>query len=159
VPLFQAALYRQGYKLALGADAKDVVPVIVLRHRATVLAMDDALWAKYPVARVANVKPSEANRKKDPFPAFNPYARPHTEAEKEYGEYLLEGAARRRGGGAGLQQRLPGLHLPPGQGGQGRPRRAPRRGARGLLRGVTLQPSGVYATLRAQEVGCTFMRS
>jgi hypothetical protein len=29
----------------------------------------------------------------------------------------------------------------------------------GLLRGVTLQPSGVYATLRAQEVGCTFMRS
>jgi hypothetical protein len=29
----------------------------------------------------------------------------------------------------------------------------------GLLRGVALQPSGVYATLRAQEVGCTFMRS
>jgi intracellular sulfur oxidation DsrE/DsrF family protein len=121
--------------------------------------MDDALWAKYPVARVANVKPSEANRKKDPFPAFNPYARPHTEAEKEYGEYLLEGLL---GAGAvvlacnnafmGFTYRLAKETKADLD--------AVRAEARaGLLRGVALQPSGVYATLRAQEVGCTFMRS
>jgi intracellular sulfur oxidation DsrE/DsrF family protein len=157
-PLFQAVVYRQGYKQALGVDPAEVVPVVVLRHTATVLVLDDAVWAKYPVARFADVRAPGA-KKKAPFPTVNPYSRPHAPAEQEYAEYMLSGllasgvvvlACDRafQGITAALASRV------------GAPVDAVRADARaGLMPGVILQPSGVYATLRAQEAGCTFMRS
>jgi len=156
--LYLSWLYRDGYGKALGTPAADVVPVLVLRHAATVLAFDDALWAKYPIARLSNVKPSDA-KKKDPWPTYNPYARPHTEAEKQYASFMLDGVL---AAGAvvlacntafqGFSSRL------------AKEIRADVAQLREEMRarvvpGVIFQPSGIYATLRAQEVGCTFMRA
>ena len=151
-------LYRDGYQQALGVPAADVVPVLVLRHTATVLAFDAALWAKYPIARLANVKPSDA-KKKDPWPTYNPYVRPHTDAEKEYAPFLLEGVL---AGGAivlACNTAFQGFsaRLAKDVGADVTRLREEMRAH--VVRGVIFQPSGVYATLRAQEVGCTFMRA
>lgn len=152
--LMQARIYRDGYRQALGAPAADVAPVIVLRHNATVLAFDDALWAKYPVGRVRNVRDPATGQ----HPSRNPWSRPHSEAERRGGDFLealiasgvtvlaCELAARRT---AGMIAREAG----------GDPDAVMAEIRAGLVPGVLLQPSGIYATARAQEVGCVFMRS
>jgi hypothetical protein len=156
--LFQAAVYREGYRAALGTEPSEVVPVVVLRHTATVLTLDDAVWAKYPVARLFKVRPPEA-RKKDPWPTHNPFSRPHAESEKAYEQYFLAALIASGVVVLGCHNAFQGItyRLAKETGADVAEVRAEARA--GMLPGAVLQPSGIYATLRAQEVGCTFMRS
>jgi hypothetical protein len=156
--LFQAAIYREGYRAALGAEPTDVVPVLVLRHTATVLTLDDAIWARYPVARLFKVRPPEA-RKKDPWPTHNPFSRPHAESERQYEQYFLAALLASGVVVLGCHNAFQGItyRLAKEVGADVAAVRAEARA--GMVPGALLQPSGIYATLRAQEVGCTFMRS
>jgi hypothetical protein len=164
--LWQAWLFRRGYKEALGdAEARAAVPVVVIRHAATLLAIDDALWAKY--------KLGESRKINDPVlkkPAErNPFARPLPDAPKPEGNFALmlggepepsvEGLV--KGGAVVLACNLALNNL---IGGIARRSSQPEAQVRAevlanLVPGVILQPSGVYAVLRAQEVGCVYMRS
>lgn len=164
--LWQAWLFRRGYRDALGeAEAQGAVPVVVIRHAATVLAIDDALWAKYKLGETRKVndpvtkKPAERN----------PFARPLPDAPKPEGNFAvilagepepsLEGLMR-----SGAVVLACNLALENLIGGIARRSSQPVEAVRAEVRahlvpGVVLQPSGVYAVLRAQEVGCVYMRS
>jgi hypothetical protein len=164
--LWQAWLFRRGYKEALGdAEARAAVPVVVIRHAATLLAIDDAMWAKY--------KLGESRKINDPVlkkPAErNPFARPLPDAPKPEGNFAamlagepepsVEGLA--KSGAVVLACNLALNNL---IGGIARRTSQPEPQVRAevlanLVPGVILQPSGVYAVLRAQEVGCVYMRS
>jgi hypothetical protein len=153
--LRHARIYRDGYREALGVEGADVAAVVVLRHAATVLAFDDAIWAKYGVAKLRDVKDPSTQQ----HTAHNPFSRPHTDDERRRAGEFLEGliasgvvvlacnlATRRL---AGTMARQAGAAQDQVY--------AEVRG--GLVPGVLLQPSGIYATARAQEVGCVHLRS
>jgi hypothetical protein len=163
--LTQAWIYRSGYRAALGAEGRDVVvPVVVFRHAAASLALDDALWAKYGIGALRKIddpatrKPAERNPWSRPLPGAAPDADlvallgagtdPTVEGVLRAGGVVLVCdlalgrvasaiAAKVHGDAAAVHAEL----------------RA------GVVPGVIVQPSGVYATARAQEVGCVFMRS
>ncbi len=153
--LFHVGTYLRGYKAVFNTAEGDVHPVLVLRHLGTALAMDDALWAKYDVGKAVKYKHPATKQ----WYTFNPFSRPHDDKEKGMEPSLLEGMLKSGVTVLACNQALTGFA------GQIAAERKLDRGAvltefrAGLVPGVILQPSGIYATIRAQEVGCVFMRS
>ena len=164
--LWQAWLFRRGYREALGpAEAEATVPVVVIRHAATVLAIDDALWAKYKLGEMRKLndpvtkKPAERN----------PFARPLPDAPKPEGTLatMLEGQPEPNIQGllkegaivlacnVALENMIGAMAKRSGQ----TPEAIRAEAHAHLVPGVILQPSGVYAVLRAQEAGCVYLRS
>ncbi|AHG87715.1 hypothetical protein J421_0178 [Gemmatirosa kalamazoonensis] len=159
--LTQSWIYRRGYE-AMGAAPRDVVPVVVLRHAAAVVAADDALWAKYPIGALRKIDDPDTRKPAERNPwARTPVGKP-TGVEDMLGpgtDPTVEGVI--RSGGIVLVCNLALANSSRAI--------AKQRGLKaddvlaelraGLIPGVILQPSGVYATARAQEVGAVFMRS
>lgn len=161
--LFQAWIFRAGYKAALDDEAADVLPVVVLRHAATVLAFDDALWAKYRIGGARNVtdpatkqpavrnpwaRPRAGETSDSPVAALLPGIDPTVEGLVKSGAVVLACDLALRNFARGVAAR---------SGGDADAIATELRA--GVIPGVILQPSGVYASIRAQEVGAAFMRS
>lgn len=153
--VWQVDTYLRGYKTVFDTKPGEVQPVLVLRHEGTVLAMDDALWAKYALGKSVKYKNPKTKR----WYTYNPVARPHTDQEKAYASSLLEGALARGVVVLACNQALTGFAYQAAQETKQEPATVIEEFRRGLVPGVILQPSGVYASMRAQEVGCVFMRS
>lgn len=130
------SVFLSGYKEVYQAADADLQPVVVLRARGVHLAFNDALWEKYKLGEELK---TGANK--------NPYL----------------------GRLANLRQRnaiLLGCNLAASYYARGM---ASRAGAdfntvfnevkANLAPGVILMPSGVFATIRAQQAGCWFMKS
>lgn len=162
--LLQPWIYRAGYRAVFQAGPDAVVPVVVLRHQGTALAMDDAIWAKYAfgadrkVTDPATGKPAERN----------PWARRRAgeKADATFEALLggpvdptVEGLLSTGGIVLACEVAMKSFSrmLAKKLGGDAPAIFAELRA--GLIPGVIVQPSGVYATTRAQEAGCSFMRS
>ena len=165
LPLVQPWIYRRGYE-AMGAAPRDVVPVVVLRHAAAGLALDDALWAKYKLGALRKIDDPDTKKPAE----RNPWSRTvagkgDRDLESVLGpgvDPTVEGVL--RAGGVVLVCNLAlgrvARAIASGPNGQGQSADAVLADLRaGLVPGVLAQPSGVYATARAQEVGAVFMRS
>lgn len=155
--LLHATFFMQGYREQLDVGGNDVVPVVVLRHQGTAIALNDAIWAKYAIGERYKVKdPVTGNDAlRNPFIRVskndkNPLVPPDAclEALLASGVVLLacNKAAMRLAGQVAQQFKHDAEEV-----------RAEFRA--GLVPGVRLQPSGIYATLRAQDVGCAFIKS
>jgi hypothetical protein len=162
LPLLQAWIYRRGYE-AMGSAPGDIVPVVVLRHAGSVLALDDALWAKYALG---------AARKVDDPETKQPATR-NLWSRTAPGKGSAEVAAIL---GAGTDPTVEGVirsggvvlvcNLAIGRVARGIARERNLQAdavhaelRAGVVPGAIVQPSGIYATARAQEVGAVFMRS
>ena len=155
--LLHATFYRQGYQEQFGLGPSEVIPVVVFRHMGTGMAFNDALWAKYGLGERAKVidpvTGKDAVRNpfirvgKDEKNAMVP-ADASIEALLANGAVLLvcNKAAMRLAGQVAAKFSKPVEEV-----------RAEFRAA--VVPGVQLQPSGVYAVLRAQDVGCGFLKS
>jgi hypothetical protein len=164
--IWQSWLFRQGYREAMGAaEAQGALPVLVLRHRSTVLAVDDALWAKYKLGEVRKI--NEPGTEKPA--ARNPWARTRPDTPAPQGrmvailggepeptvESLLKGGAVVLVCNLALGQIVSEVAKQSGQSEE----QARAEVVAGLIPGTILQPSGVYAVLRAQEAGAVYLRS
>ena len=155
IALSQAVTYLTGYR-EMFPDS-EAVAVVVLRHMGTVMAMNDALWSKYELGEMVKLKdPStDAMAKRNPFIHVDKndkkaYIEPEEslEALRARGVVLLVCNKALMGLGGRLAEKLK------------RPVDEVRAEFRaGLVPGVVLQPSGIYAVARAQEVGCSLIRS
>jgi hypothetical protein len=164
--IWQAWLFRHGYQEAMGAaEAQAALPVVVLRHRATVLAVDDALWAKYKIGAARKIDDPATEK-----PAVrNPYARPRPDAPapaprmarilggepEPTVEGLIKAGAVVLVCNLALGQIVADVARQSGQSED----QARAEVVAALIPGAILQPSGVYAVLRAQEAGCVYLRS
>jgi hypothetical protein len=155
--LVHATFFMQGYREQLDVGASDVVPVVVLRHQGTAIALNDAIWAKYAIGERYKVKdPATGNDAlRNPFIRVskddkNPLVPPDAclEALLASGVILLacNKAAMKLAGQVAQKFNRDADEV-----------RAEFRA--GIVPGVLLQPSGIYATLRAQDVGCAFIKS
>lgn len=154
---FHATSYMSGYHEMFGTGTDEVVPVIVMRHRGTVLAFNDALWEKYALGERAKVTDPITGK-----PALrNPFIQGDADEKKALvspaesleglkarGAILLACNKAAMGFASEMAKKLK------------RDEEEVRAEVRnGIVPGVLLQPSGIYAVLRAQDVGCAFIKS
>ena len=155
--LVHATFFMQGYREQLNVGADDVVPVVVLRHQATVMALTDAIWEKYALGERSKVKDLATG--KDAL--RNPFLRVGADEKNPLvpADASLEALLASRV--ILLACNKAAMKLA-GQVAQKFDRNADDVRAEfraGIVPGVLLQPSGIYATLRAQDVGCAFIKS
>jgi hypothetical protein len=129
----------------------------VLRHAGTVIAMNDFLWEKYALGERAKVK--------DPITGKDALRNPFLHVSKDDKDPLVSPEASLEGliaSGAVLLVCNKAAMRYAGQMAQkfNRDPEEVRAEIRAnIVPGVMLQPSGIYATLRAQDAGCAFIKS
>jgi len=162
--LLNAIMYIRGMRDAAGAGEHDVQAVVVIRHLAIPMAFNDAIWQKYEIGKDKKVK---APRSED-WATRNPF---------------LSGDGGRGGGNGGATASadrpqpyfawlashghiLLGCDLATNTYANEIARNFKLEQHNvyeelksNLVPGIILQPTGVYAAVRAQEAGCQYIRS
>jgi hypothetical protein len=151
-----AVRYLGGMREALNVKDDEVRVVLVLRHGAVGLVLNDSMWKKYSIGEYKQLKTIDGSG----WAVENPIAstRPGTAAERllppprldwlaAHGHIVLGCDLALNNTATFLAKRL------------NQDRTAVYEEFRNnLLPGVILQPNGIYAMLRAQEAGCTAIR-
>jgi hypothetical protein len=170
--LAHASGYIRGMRDAVHAGPDDVQAVLVIRHAAVPMVFNDAMWAKYEIGKERKVKDERSNA----WAVRNPFAAPEHSVAKgggsgapvvqaaanatpdrpqanfewlaSHGNIILACDLATRGYAGIIAGRTKGDS------------RVIYEELKGnLVPGTILQPTGVYAALRAQEAGCTYIRS
>lgn len=156
--LANAAGYIRGMRDAIGAGENDVQAVVVLRHTAVVMVFNDAMWKKYDLGKLRNVKGRDEQwattnqwvGNATTRPAAGTADRPQANLSwlNSRGHFILgcDLAARNVSGILARQTNAESSAV-----------YAELKA--NLVPGAILQPTGVYACHRAQEAGCTYIRS
>lgn len=155
--VWRAGITKKQLMDAMKVPAKDVSMVLVLRHNGIYMAMNQAFWDAFGVGKAQKVTHPADGKPTDKNPG------------------LLDAKA-------GLPAKFDGLSIPQFLAGGGivlgcdlafnldivpmlqardKSTEAAARAAalKYLLPGVTLQPSGVFAAIRAQQIGCAYVRA
>jgi len=155
--VWRTTLFTSQYNQVLGVPEKDISAVIVLRHNGIWLAMQQPFWDKYEVGKNHNALDPITQKPTDKNPALLTAAKNEIPAQFA-GVSLTEFLG--RGGIAlscnvafeevvGTVQEKDGVS----------PEEARKRALALLVPGVIMQPSGVFAAIRAQEAGCLYLRA
>jgi len=176
--LSNAAGYIRGMREAVAAGPNDVQTVVVLRHLAVPMVLNDAMWEKYEIGKDRKVK----DERTDKWATRNPFAgsaRPVALAANARPTESATGASPETSSAAAGNRPQANLAWLASHGHVILGCDLATRGYAGvvagrtkgdshaiyeefkanLLPGVILQPTGVYAAHRAQEAGCTYIRS
>lgn len=155
--VWRASIYVNQYRDVLGVKERDITPVLVLRHNAIVLAMKQEYWDKYGVGKANNVKHPVTNEPTDRNPALLSSAR--NEQPANFDAFALDQYLAR--GRVALACNLAFADVVETIKSQDKvgDDEARRRGLAMMVPGVIMQPSGVFAALRAQEAGCAYLRA
>lgn len=144
--IFRANMWRNQYKQVYNTEPSDTNAVLVVRHHGFAMAMNNEYWEKYDVPNTLKITDDDGNPLKS-----NP-------ADAAKGSNTI--AAFVAAGGIVL-----GCNVAFGQvisavrkKDSSLSRDDADKAARAyLIPGVILQPSGVFAVLRAQEAGCKYI--
>jgi hypothetical protein len=151
IALWNAMLFIQGMHQALSATDTDVQAVIVIRHAAMAMAFNDAMWEKYELGKREKIKDSRTKA----WARRNPYLTGETDSMvasplawlASHGHVLL-----------GCNNATLGYAMQIAKKFKANPGDVYDELIANLVPGMILQPSGVYAVIRAQEAGCVFFR-
>ncbi|MES3033792.1 MAG: hypothetical protein V4813_07325 [Gemmatimonadota bacterium] len=153
-----AALYRANawcdqYKEVYGAARTEMSPVIVLRHLGFMLAMNDTFWTDYEVGKRLKMRDDRGRKwaTTNPLGSAPPDAKAEAIANTVPGFIAAGGIVLACGWTfAGAVSQIAARDKID--------RAAADTKARSLLiPGVILQPNGIFAVLRAQEAGCSYV--
>lgn len=155
--LEHVSVFMNNYHEMFGTTDAETVPVLVMRHMGTALAVNDALWAKYELGKLVSFKDPDTSKDalRNVFFRIPPGAKnsPIT-AEASLSSLATRGAVL-------LACNRALMHLATTEATKRKQdleqTKAEFRAA--VLPGVILQPSGIYAVTRAQEAGCSFIKS
>jgi len=152
VCLHQARSFLQGYKDVYGLGDSEVSAVLVIRHAAVPMVMNDALWADGFLGEANELKDPESGEvaKRNPFVNVPAGAR-HA---LTWPDGALDTLIAR-----GVIVLACDLALRNFAGGIAQHRRIPRQDAMtlvnaNLIPGIYKMPTGVFATCHAQQLGC-----
>jgi hypothetical protein len=155
--IWRAGMWDGQYQASFGTKPSETATVLVLRHAALVLAFQQDFWDKtgigaddkvtHPITQQSTDKnPALLSSTRNEIPAqFDAFALPNFISK---GGIVLACNVALGFFSAGLAKKA-GIT----------PEEARSRAVAALLPGVTLQPSGVFACVRAQEAGCVYVRA
>jgi hypothetical protein len=155
--VWRATIWQNQYQQVLGVAPRDLSAVVVLRHNGIWLAMQQAFWDRYGVGERMHVthpitqKPTKLN------PVLLTAASGEVPAQLE--AVALDKFIARGGIALACQLAFDDVIEAVRTTDNVTPEEAKKRAVSFLLPGVVLQPSGVFAAIRAQEAGCTYLRA
>lgn len=147
--VWRAVLLMDEYKDVFGTYPNEFGAVLVLRHNSILLTMDHSFWEKDGIGEESGMKDKEGK-----WITRNPVGPPEADAKPGAAKYTLQGF--QAAGGIVLACDLAfgasvvGKYRKEG----GSNADARKEALTHLLPGVILQPSGFFATVRAQQAGC-----
>jgi len=154
--VWRAAAWAGQYITVLGAAPADVSTVIVLRHDAIVLAMQQAFWDKYGIGESKQVKHPLTEKVTNSNPALL------DEHDGTPAPFNLAALHKQIARGATVLA----CDLALGQcvaliksKEKVSDDEARKQAVAYLVPGVILQPSGVFAAVRAQQAGCAYVKA
>lgn len=151
--LVRTLVWRRDYAEVYGAKPADMSAVVVLRHNAIWLAMNDEFWDHHGIGKVTDITDPKTGGpiRRNPFLGPTPYPDlPSALADEVLKKVLasatvlacnlafhdvVEKVRSEAGGDADTARAMALRHLVPG---------------------VILQPSGVFGVTRAEEAGCAY---
>jgi hypothetical protein len=151
--LFRAILWRDQHATVFGTDKAELTPVVVFRHEAIPLIMDDAHWDRFEVGKPLKMK-DPATKK---WYRKNPFSAAAADAPESMKQYTIPAFI--ADGGIVLACNLAFAQVV----GQYKDKdkladaEAEQAAKARVLPGVILQPSGFFAVLKAQDEGCKYM--
>ena len=151
--VWRASIWANQYQEVLGAAPRDLSTVLVLRHTGIMLAMREAFWQQYGVGKAKNAMHPVSMTPTDRNPALL------ADVPAPFDSLALDKLIAR--GGIVLACNL-AFDEPVGmiKAKDGLDDAAARaRAIELLVPGVILQPSGIFAVVRAQEAGCQYVRA
>jgi hypothetical protein len=155
--LLRASIWKMQYGKFLQATPEDLGAVLVIRHSAIPLAMTQDFWDKYQIGKAKKVKHpfTEEPTRRNP----NLLSAEKGELPPDLAALNLDGF--QKGGGIVLACNLAFSEcvrtiakadkVDEGE--------ARKRAVAMMVPGVLLQPSGVFAAIRAQEAGCQYLKA
>jgi hypothetical protein len=161
--VFHASGYIGGMWDALGAGVDDVQIVLVMRHAGVPMVLNDAMWAKYEIGKERKIK----DYSNDKFATRNPFfaapapanGAPRATRSSDRPQATLSWLGSHGHILLGCDLATRGLAFSFAEKTKGDQKAIYEELKANLVPGVILQPTGVYAVHRAQEAGCTFIRS
>ena len=155
--VWRAGAYAAQYQQFMGAAPADLSTVLILRHNAIVLAMQQAFWDKYGIGKAKSATHPVTQAPTDRNPALLsgdtdgvPAPFDQMALQKQLARGVIVLACN-----LALQDCID-MMIRTDKTNDADARKA----AIGyLVPGVILQPSGVFAAVRAQEAGCAYVRS
>jgi hypothetical protein len=151
--IFRASLWCDEYKSVYGTAHSDMSPVVVIRHEAIDLAMNDDYWKRFKIGKEKKVRTPEGKK----WAEANPILIAPAGTPPQFLRYTIPNFI--ADGGIVLACGLAFSEV------VARYRRedklekdaARQRAIDQMIPGVILQPSGIFAVLRAQEAGCRYV--
>lgn len=155
--VWRASIWARQYMDVLSVKPNDISTAVILRHNGIVLAMQQSFWDKYKIGETKKITHPVTLQATDRNPVLLSSAR--GEAPANVDPYALDKFIA-RGGIAlacnlALQDCVDLIKTTDGV----TPEEARKRAIAAMVPGVILQPSGVFAAVKAQEVGCSYVRA
>jgi hypothetical protein len=154
--VWRASAWAGQYMEVLRATPAELSPVVILRHNAIVLAMQQGFWDRYglgkdgkithPLTGAAITKNPALLDDKDGIPAPFNQAGLHRQLARGVVALACNLALRDL-----VDVVMKADAVDEGE--------ATKRAVAGLVTGVILQPSGVFAAVRAQQAGCAYVKA
>lgn len=148
--MFRAVMWRDQYKEVYGTDPAEMTAVLVIRHAAMPMVMDDAFWDRHQLGKARKIKDGKQWARRNPWRTSegNPkaWAMYSMEAFRDNGGIIL-GCSLAFGQMVAMVAKAEKL----------KQAEAREKALQHLLPGVTLMPSGIFAVARAQAAGCVFV--
>ena len=150
--LFRAIVWCEQYKEVYGTARTEMAPVLVLRHRGIPLIMGDDYWKRFKIGKEKKVLTPEGKKWAESNPILGAPADTGDAGKYSLRRFLADGgtvlacnfAFAMVVGNYEKEDKLDST--------------AARQAAlAGAVPGVILQPSGIFAVLRAQEAGCKYI--
>jgi len=152
--LLRALIWMKDYGEVYGAAPPDLSAVVVLRHNAIWLVMDDEFWAHHKIGALTKITDPKTNRpiERNPVIGANPFGLPPALADDGLKKVLASGTVL----ACNLAFTFDVVEKVKADS-KADDAKAREMALEHVVPGVLLQPSGVFATLRAQEAGCHYL--
>jgi hypothetical protein len=152
--MFRAQVWREEQQEVYGTPVSEASAVLVFRHQGISMVMKDAYWARFGIGKHLKIKDAKGKQ----WVTGNPIASTPPGGPEQFANYNLP--AFMASGGIVLA-----CNYAFGESVVSRFKKADKlsdddarkRAMEFLIPGVILQPSGVFATLRAQQAGCHYL--
>ena len=155
--VWRATIWGKQYQDVLGVAPKDLSAVVVLRHNGIVLAMQQAFWDKYGVGKAKSAMHPITSEATDRNPALLSSSR--NEVPADYDAMALDKFIGRGGIALGCNLAFADCVQLIKSKENVSDADARKQAIAFLVPGVILQPSGVFAAIRAQEAGAVYLRA
>lgn len=151
--LFRACIWRDQHKEVYGTPRSDASSVLVLRHAGIVLIMNDEYWKRFEVGKTEKMRDSKGKK----WLMANPIRAADPSASGAFKEYNLTDFMASGGVVLACNMAFRSIVSEYQKADKLSPADAVKKAKENIIPGIILQPSGIFAALRAQEVGCNYV--